>query len=271
MLQVVTDIALLLVSASACLYCFLLSRRLKALQNLKKGLGASIVSLSDAIAKTSVAAQEARLSASESADKLTKLLADIDKSVPVVDDLIESISRSTRRAANETTRMQDEAVATVKPVLEDARHTASELAKIVGMINERSEKLQAQADDLDRRAAALAKREAEVEKAAETAPARNPSGKKATSTVHLHEAEDQPAPRRRSGRINPFAAGAEQAPARAPRRRARQLKVVESEFDSSFDEVLDDTLEYADESFGATGFDDEFDDDDLAIPQGRSA
>lgn len=203
MLDTVLDLVLLLVSGSACLYCWLLSRRLKALQDLKKGLGASIVSLSEAISKTSIAAQEARLSASQSADKLTRLLADIDKSVPVVDDLIESIHRSTRRAANETTRMQDDAIATIKPLLDEAKRTANELASVVALMNQRTERLHAQSLELDERAEALDR-------------AREQTGRQAAS-VNMHysldaesiaaageNASDMP-DTTSSGKPNPFA------------------------------------------------------------------
>jgi len=157
MLDTITDIVLLLVSGSACLYCWLLSKRLKALQDLKKGLGASIVSLSEAISKTSIAAQEAKLSASQSADKLSRLLSDIDKSVPLVDDLIESVHRSTRRAANETTRMQDDAVAAIKPLLEEAKKTASDLAGVIELINQRTARLHADTLALDEKAETIAR------------------------------------------------------------------------------------------------------------------
>jgi len=56
----VLDIILILISASACFYCALLSRRLKALNALDDGVGASIVSLTDAIGKTHEAAREAQ-------------------------------------------------------------------------------------------------------------------------------------------------------------------------------------------------------------------
>ncbi|GGD17558.1 hypothetical protein [Aquisalinus flavus] len=157
MLDTIVDIVLLLVSGSACLYCWLLSKRLKALQDLKKGLGASIVSLSEAISKTSIAAQEAKLSASHSADKLSRLLSDIDKSVPLVDDLIESVHRSTRRAANETTRMQDDAVAAIKPLLDEAKKTAADLASVIELINQRTTRLHAETLALDEKAETIAR------------------------------------------------------------------------------------------------------------------
>ena len=44
-LALVKDVILLLVSGVACIYCVMLNQRLKGLSSLKKGVGASIVSL----------------------------------------------------------------------------------------------------------------------------------------------------------------------------------------------------------------------------------
>ena len=56
-----TDIAIFLVSFAACIYCFVLSKRLKALQNTKDGLGATITALSTSIAQMSSTTQDTRV------------------------------------------------------------------------------------------------------------------------------------------------------------------------------------------------------------------
>ena len=55
-----SEIAPFLDSFAACLYCALLSRRLKALQNTKDGLGASIRAMSESVAAVSSAKHEAQ-------------------------------------------------------------------------------------------------------------------------------------------------------------------------------------------------------------------
>ena len=69
-----SDIALFLVSFAACLYCALLSRRLKALQNTKDGLGASIRAMSESVAAVSSARHEAKAQSGEIAVRLTAIL-----------------------------------------------------------------------------------------------------------------------------------------------------------------------------------------------------
>ena len=73
-----TDIAIILVSLAACVYCFVLSRRLRALQNTKDGLGATIMALSKSSSAVSATTQDTRVKAGELAARLSQLLADAD-------------------------------------------------------------------------------------------------------------------------------------------------------------------------------------------------
>ncbi len=73
-----TDIAIILVSLAACVYCFVLSRRLRALQDTKDGLGATIMALSKSISAVSATTQDTRVKAGELASRLSQLLADAD-------------------------------------------------------------------------------------------------------------------------------------------------------------------------------------------------
>ena len=153
MIDRIFDIILILVSGSACLYCWLLNRRLKALQDLKKGLGASIVTLSTALSKTTVAAQEARMSASSSVEKLNSLLEDVEKSIPRIDAMLESLDRGTRRAAKETRAMQTELVDTLKPLLQEADTKAGDLSTILTQLDQYTAKLIKSAANEQRREA----------------------------------------------------------------------------------------------------------------------
>ncbi len=130
------DIILILVSGSACLYCWLLNQKLKALQNMKKGLGASIMTLSATISKTSIAAQEAKLSAAESVAHLRKLLVDVETSIPKIDVMLENLEQGSQRTISETKAMQEELVATLRPLLEEAHDSAGVLSKIITEVDQ---------------------------------------------------------------------------------------------------------------------------------------
>ena len=68
------DIAIILISSVACIYCIVLSRRLRALQNTRNGLGATIKALSDSISAVSATTDETRFHAGELAARLARLI-----------------------------------------------------------------------------------------------------------------------------------------------------------------------------------------------------
>lgn len=70
----VSDIAIILICGATCLYCFILGRRLTALQNTKDGLGAAITTFSKSVADVSSAARSTTVQASELAVRLASLI-----------------------------------------------------------------------------------------------------------------------------------------------------------------------------------------------------
>ncbi|WP_306252764.1 hypothetical protein [Parvularcula sp. IMCC14364] len=148
------DIILILVSGSACLYCWLLSRRLKALQDTRKGIGASIVGLSTALSKTTIAAQEARHSTTQSVEHLQKLLEDVDASIPKIEMMLENLEISSQRTCAEIETGQKQAAATISPLLSEAKERATTLSVIVAEIDAYSRRirsLQAAANEVTAR------------------------------------------------------------------------------------------------------------------------
>ncbi|NQY13079.1 MAG: hypothetical protein HRT81_04360 [Henriciella sp.] len=80
------DIAIILISSVACMYCIVLSRRLKALQNTRNGLGATIKALSDSISAVSSTTDEARFHAGENAARLVRLIEEAKLSCARIED-----------------------------------------------------------------------------------------------------------------------------------------------------------------------------------------
>ena len=125
------DVILILVSGTACLYCWLLNKKLKGLQDMKKGLGASIITLSKAVSKTTQAATDAKLSAAESVERLNKLLGDVDSSIPKMDLMLETMERSSQRTVEETKALQKELLSTLRPLLDEAHVKTDELSRLL--------------------------------------------------------------------------------------------------------------------------------------------
>lgn len=131
------DVILILISASACFYCALLSRRLKALNRLDSGVGASIVSLTEAIGKTHEAARDAQNSTLETVKTLRYLLEKSESMGPVLEASMTEVSRSIAfvqklKTELDITVQEDLSEATLR-----ARKVATNLLKTVATLEAR--------------------------------------------------------------------------------------------------------------------------------------
>lgn len=120
----VLDVILILISASACFYCAMLSRRLKRLNRLDVGVGASIVSLTDAIGKTHDAAREAQSSTQQTVETLRFLLEKSESMAPVLEASLAEVTRSLKSAQ----AVRKELDTRVTPDLMEASAQARKLA-----------------------------------------------------------------------------------------------------------------------------------------------
>ena len=94
------DIAIILISSVACIYCIVLSRRLRALQNTRNGLGATIKALSDSISAVSATTDETRYHAGELAVRLARLIEEARGSCERVESLTKRLNEAHDRAAS---------------------------------------------------------------------------------------------------------------------------------------------------------------------------
>lgn len=127
----VLDVILILISASACFYCALLSRRLKALNGLEEGVGASIVSLTDAIGKTHDAAREAQGATHETVETLRFLLEKCESMAPQIEASLSELDSELKAARKIRTELRDTVTPGLEGAVHHARTTAQGLLKIV--------------------------------------------------------------------------------------------------------------------------------------------
>lgn len=99
------DIAIILISSVACLYCIVLSRRLKALQNTRNGLGATIKALSDSISAVSATTDDTRYHAGELAARLARLIEEAKLSCARVEDLTTRLNEAHARSEQQLNRV----------------------------------------------------------------------------------------------------------------------------------------------------------------------
>ena len=69
-MDLIFEFVSILTSAAACLYCFVLNRKLQGLGNTKKGIGASIVAMTQSITDAQAGIKEATSEASAASGKL---------------------------------------------------------------------------------------------------------------------------------------------------------------------------------------------------------
>lgn len=131
----IADIVLIFISGLACLYCAILSRRLKKLNNLKTGVGASILSLTQAIEDTHKAAQEAQTSTLQTVETLRHLLVKSESAAPKIEALISELEHASDKAKLHHRKLDSLVDTALSPAIDKAQTTASGLLKIISDIN----------------------------------------------------------------------------------------------------------------------------------------
>lgn len=91
-MQLIVDFILLAASGAATIYCFVLSRRLARLNDMKNGIGASIASMSQALDQTQQVLALAKSSSLEGVQRLTALLEEAERVGPEIRQLIDALS-----------------------------------------------------------------------------------------------------------------------------------------------------------------------------------
>lgn len=126
-----TDIAIFLVSFAACVYCILLSRRLRALQDTKDGLGATITALSSSVSAMSAATQDTRTRVENMATRLAHLIAEGEKMCTRLESTIMTMEASQTSAANQVHAAQTELNVMMRDVLDQSRERIVEMTTLM--------------------------------------------------------------------------------------------------------------------------------------------
>jgi len=137
----ISDMVLILISGLACLYCAILSRRLKNLNNLKTGVGASIISLTQAIEDTHKAAQEAQNSTLQTVQTLRHLLDKAESAAPRIEALIAELEHSSDKAGHQRRQLDNIVETSLSPAINKAQRTAASLHKVVSVLNRQKDTL----------------------------------------------------------------------------------------------------------------------------------
>lgn len=126
-----TDIAIILVSLAACVYCFVLNRRLKALQNTKDGLGATIVAMSKTIAAMSSSTQETRSHVSEMSLRLSRQLDEAQQVCTRIEQLQASLEQTKKDTEDRVIASQAELGTLMRIILDQSKTRVMEMTSMM--------------------------------------------------------------------------------------------------------------------------------------------
>jgi|GEM_PF-6489631 len=150
---ILQDMLLILISGLACLYCFILNRRVRGLSNMKTGLGASIVSLTEAIRQTQNAAKDTEVTTLKAIHTLQNLMDEAESTISKLEAKKIDLDRQVVRAAK-LAGLQSQLVQRIETDLPnailDAEKTTANLRKAVGDIykSDSSFRLESNLDDM---------------------------------------------------------------------------------------------------------------------------
>ena len=109
------DVVLFLVSFAACFYCFVLSRRLRALHDTKEGIGATIMALTKSISTVSNTAQSTKEHTAEMIVRLAAQLQEAEAACARMEALISELQETQKSATLRTQSAQ----ADISELIED--------------------------------------------------------------------------------------------------------------------------------------------------------
>jgi predicted unusual protein kinase regulating ubiquinone biosynthesis (AarF/ABC1/UbiB family) len=138
-----TDIAIFLVSFAACIYCFVLSKRLKALQNTKDGLGATITALSTSISQMSSTTQDTRVRVESMASRLAHLISEAEKTCQRLDEAIKSVDVAKASATDEVQNAQMDLYVMMRTVLDQSKERVAEMTGLMRQMRVMSDEVSA--------------------------------------------------------------------------------------------------------------------------------
>lgn len=134
-----TDIAIILVSVAACAYCFVLSRRLKALQDTKDGLGATIMAMTKSVAAMSSSTKETRSHVGEMAARLATQLEDAKQTCTRLEELKAELEATQKDTVDQVTASQAELSTMMRIILDQSKTRIMEMNSVMQQLRELTE------------------------------------------------------------------------------------------------------------------------------------
>lgn len=139
------DFALLFISTCSAFYCWTLSRRLHALQNLRKGVGQAMVNLTKSVSSVEANAAKLNREALAAVSELRIMLSKVDASEEKVDILLETMERQARETWKEYKAKTGEATERLDAAYKSLTDGLTEARDLTKLIEEKSKEIKAPA------------------------------------------------------------------------------------------------------------------------------
>ncbi len=126
-MALIVDFLLLAASGAACFYCWVLSTRIKSVTNTKDGIHSGIVALTQSAEEIQSAIASTKDAATENSAALEQLLAEADKKIPELRELMSQITEISQTAVQETETATTNLVETLSPHIKEAQEVSYQL------------------------------------------------------------------------------------------------------------------------------------------------
>ena len=120
-MEMIVNFMLLAASGAATFYCFILSRKLEALKNTEKGLGATIATMTHTVDVARSTVTLAKESSAQSIADLSPLIEETKEILPQLTEMIDVISELAEIAIRDVNEASAQASADLDARLEKAR------------------------------------------------------------------------------------------------------------------------------------------------------
>lgn len=113
-MELIVDFMLLAASIAAGVYCFVLSERLKKLNDTRSGLGATVASMSSMLDQTRATLEQTKRVNQEGEARLRALIGEADKIAPELECLLEAVASSAESAARDIAQLRRSALQEIR-------------------------------------------------------------------------------------------------------------------------------------------------------------
>lgn len=126
-MDLVLDFLLLSASGAACLYCWVLNRRLRGLTSAKGGIGAGVAQLSQSAEEMKAALAATKGAADEAAARIESLLAEAGRKAEELETLLDQLDKTGASVAEKAEDATQKYVDVIAPFLAEANAAADRL------------------------------------------------------------------------------------------------------------------------------------------------